>query len=569
MAVIALPSSVAAIVAELPRSLVLSLTPIIFIGVLLVFTNVFTTIRYHLAQRRNASSTKPQLPAPLPYTLPFLGQALSWLAPQPGLFWHRIFNAYPDLRRSGTCTLQLANQRAHILFAPAAVQALFRAPLTRYQFNKKLLTTSLGLSEREAALFVGLDDDTIDPDTGLNAIQLQERMNHEYLLKPERVNELTKEFIRVLKDTLDGELKNEGEEVELDLYEWVRNRMFKASTDAFFGTNMMEMMGPQFEEDFYEFDRSFLTMFFGVPRLFAPNAFNVRDRLLDGLERWQKQMQENTNGVPADPDGDIDWEPNYGSRADRARQQYYAKRGLSLRARGGMDLGFLFGASSNAIPATGWMLMHIIDPNGDKTVLPRVMEELQTAKNPDGTVNIQTLIALPLVASIFHEILRLYVDVLVTREISHDTVLPLEEGKNPRQTLLKGGGVVMAPSFLGHRDAKVWSPPGMPPYDVFYADRFLKTDPETGKTVFSTAGSVGKLFPFGGGRTICPGRVFAKQEVLGSVAYMLLNFEFEVLKYVDVKGKTVNHFPGLREGFSGSGIMVMGGDVRVKMKRRR
>jgi hypothetical protein len=309
-------------------------------------------------------------------------------------------------------------------------------------------------------------------------------------------------------------------------------------------------------------------MFFGIPRIFIPKIYKLRDNILDGLEEWQKQMQQNSNGVPTDPDGDISWEPSYGARVNRARQRHYAMRGMDLRARGGVDLGFLFGTNSNAIPATGGMLMHILDPKADRTILPRVLHELKTAEKEDGTIDIQVLTALPLLNSIFSEVLRLYVDVLVTREIKKDIVLPLEEGKNPRQVLLRGGDIVMAPNILGHRDPKTWSTADGPAYDVFWAERFLKTEPETGKTVFSTAGSVGKLFPWGGGKTMCPGRVFAKQEVLGSVAYLLLKFEFEVLRYVNEENKTIDHFPKLRQGYTGAGIMVMGGDFEVKIKRR-
>lgn len=119
---------------------------------------------------------------------------------------------------------------------------------------------------------------------------------------------------------------------------------------------------------------------------------------------------------------------------------------------------------------------------------------------------------------------------------------------------------------LGHRDEALWADP---PSHQFHAERFLKTDPETGKSVFTTSGTNGKFFPFGGGKTICPGRNFAKQEVLASVALLLMAFEFEPLGFVDEQGKDKKEFPGLRESFSGSGIMLMDGDMKVKFRRRK
>lgn len=528
--------------------------------VVVLLTRLFTTIRFHLRTRRAASPTVPQAPPPLPYTLPFFGLAFQWLAPRPGLFWHNVFARYPSLHQSGACQLRLAHQKVNVLFSPTAVNHMFRAPLHRYKFNNLLLTTALGASQDDAKRHASLEDKTKDPETGMTNLEYQEQANVHYLLRPSAVNELTAEFVSRLGDLLAGE----DESQEVRLYEWLRASMFRASTDAFMGTGMLDMI-PDLERDFFEFDKGFLTMFYGVPRWMSSRAYDVRDSLLDRLEAWQKATRQ-TTWPPADPAGNVQWEPRWGSRANRARQLFYERVGMTFRGRASLDLGFLFAASSNVIPATGWMLLHLLDPKLDQSVLPRVMDELETARLPDGTLDIAVLVALPLMTSIYHEVLRLYIDVLVTRELDRDVTLPLGEGKNPRTTLLRKGGIVFAPSWLGHRNAESWATPA--PANAFCADRFLRADPDTGKAVFSTQGSLGKLFPFGGGKTICPGRVFAKQEVLGSVASVLLDFELEACGFVDDKGKPTDDFPGMREGFTGNGTVAMGGDMRVKMRRK-
>jgi cytochrome P450 len=123
----------------------------------------------------------------------------------------------------------------------------------------------------------------------------------------------------------------------------------------------------------------------------------------------------------------------------------------------------------------------------------------------------------------------------------------------------------MAPSWLGQRDERRWS---NPPHDVFYAERFLKHDPEIGKDVFTMTGTAGHFFPFGGGKTICPGRVFAKQKILAAVAIVLLSFELEPLNFLDGQGRETEKFPGLARQFNGNGIMTMEGDMMVRIKRR-
>jgi cytochrome P450 len=213
------------------------------------------------------------------------------------------------------------------------------------------------------------------------------------------------------------------------------------------------------------------------------------------------------------------------------------------------------------------MLMHIINPKGDPTLFGRVMTEVKRAERPDGSINIPILISSPLIQSIWTETLRLSTDVLVTRNLAEDTTLPLNDEGNTFIKMKKGDSV-FAPCWISQHDPKTWFDHRAPP-EVFYADRFLTPDPEDpGQLIFSMTGTNGKFFPFGGGRTICPGRVFAKQEGLGALAMILLRFEFEVLGFMDKAGNTIDHFPGFADQYPGSGALTPGGDLKVKIRRR-
>ena len=211
--------------------------------------------------------------------------------------------------------------------------------------------------------------------------------------------------------------------------------------------------------------------------------------------------------------------------------------------------------------------MHILNPKGDPTLFGRVMVELKKAENLDGSVDIPILINSPLIQSIWTETLRLSTDVLVTRNLAEDTTLPLDDDGNTFIKMNKGDSV-FAPCWISQHDPKTWFDDRAPP-EVFYADRFLIPDPEDpDQHVFSMTGTNGKFFPFGGGRTICPGRVFAKQEGLGALAMILLRFEFEVLGFTDKEGKAIDHFPGFANQYPGSGALMPGGDLKVKVRRR-
>lgn len=212
--------------------------------------------------------------------------------------------------------------------------------------------------------------------------------------------------------------------------------------------------------------------------------------------------------------------------------------------------------------------MHILDPK-NPGLLARVFADVKKAATTgsDGNVdlNIQKLASSPLLQRLFHETLRIYTDVLVTRELHEDVKLPVDDNKDsPRRLLLKKGTSVFAPSLMNHWDSDHFV---SPPADVFCAERFTVAvgGPEKeggGDYAFSTEADGRRTFPWGGGPTICPGRVFAKQEVISAVALTLLTFD---IVPVDEKRYRV---PELAQAPPGTGGFVPGGDVKVWLKPR-
>jgi hypothetical protein len=538
---------------------------ILFFVSLFGSTYIYTHVRYSYQMLHAASAnSKPQEPPAIPYTIPFLGNSLDFLAPKPGLFWRRLFETHS--RETGACTLLLGGNPTHIIFDPIAVQALFKAKgPTRDRFNEQLLENACNFSREDVIKFYGIGEERKFDAKGklTGAKERQEELWNEYLVKTEAVNELTREFTHRLGTNMDSDdsLGN-GKTLEIGILEWLKVHMFNASTVALMGERILEIY-PGLTKDYWAYDNAFLSLFFGLPRALSPQSYEALETCMNGLIKWREQCLEECKGIPEDPHSSNSWEPVWGSRVNRARQYFYDERKINATSKVTSDLLMIFGSASNAIPAAGWILMHLLDQAGDKTVLPKVVKEVQSAVGADGKLDISKLIALPLLQSIFQEVLRLYTDVLVTRDANEDLILPFDEGR--KSMLLRKGTVIMAPSYLGHHDAKVWDDP---PSETFYAERFLKHDAESGKDVFSLTGTNGKLFPWGGGKSICPGRIFAKQEVLGAVAMTLLKFEFSSLGYINSKGEIVSTFPGLMDAFGGTGVMASNGDVKVRIKRR-
>jgi len=461
----------------------LLLIPAVFIASVLLFTRLYTQWRYRKQVRqyaRSPSSEKEQFlyhPPQVPYTLPFLGNALDFLVPTPGLFFRHLFQTHP--RDTGAATLNLGTNSTHIIFNPHAVNAMFKdRQLSRKRLDRMLIKKCFDVQSDEVEIYYR------DP-------AIEHALNKEYLLKTERVNELTIHFSRVLAEKLAHDAETLPADQDIGLYAWLRDRMFTASTTALMGKHLIEMY-PELCTDFFGFDGEMLSFFFSIPNFLLRNAHKRRARLLTRLEEWNRAMlAQCPDGKAIDPAGNIDWEPLFGSRLNRARQQFYANKNLQLKSRAGFDLGLMFGLSSNAIPGTGWILMHLLNPVGDVTLYPRVLAELKTAQRADRSLDVPALITLPLLSSVYHEVLRLYVDVLVTRDVDRDIVLPLNEA-GTKSIKLPRDSMVMAPSYLGQHDAGAWTTEEAP-VETFYAERFLAQDAETGGIKFTLNGTSGKV----------------------------------------------------------------------------
>lgn len=126
------------------------------------------------------------------------------------------------------------------------------------------------------------------------------------------------------------------------------------------------------------------------------------------------------------------------------------------------------------------------------------------------------------------------------------------------------------------------------PLDRFWADRFLvyPDDPSSGPSRrdlsttaklqrksdsgfkretgprFSMDGVTGGWIPYGGGQRICPGRYFAKQEIIGTFATLFTYYDIELLPAKDwVPKPNMKFFP-----FGGLPPL---GKIPFRIRRRR
>ncbi|KAI6822359.1 hypothetical protein KC332_g9515 [Hortaea werneckii] len=516
----------------------------------IAYTYITTLISFHfgVASRTQASEKNPTRPPLIPYVIPGLGSAIDFSNQKIGHFWSWLRTQSKRYNQEAFSIL-LAGTRTNFIYSVEGITATFKSrQLSRSGLDQQLGINALGMSKEDAKKAFPAD---LDAKGKLSTAKI----HTEHLLSASAVNSLTVKFLECFVQELQNDPKlKDGAEV--NLYEWLWQRIFHASTTSLYGSKLLEMF-PDFDKDYKVWEDNMLGLLFGVPRFMIGHAYKARDSNIKKLTAFLEEGYRNES------EGDADWDPWFGARVVRKRHEYYHQQDLSTQGQAGCDLVFLAGILSNATPATGWLLAHLLSPTSPPDLLPRVMEELKSAQRPDGSVDVLALTKLPLLNSAFHETLRLYVDLLIVRQV--DSSVTLAGQHHVRQ-----GEHVMAPSWMTHRDPNTFAQP-----DAFDPERFLSQDPETGKLSYNTSRSAGSYFPFGGGHYMCPGRIFAKQEVLGSVATLLLNLDVTFVEFVHEKGGRYSsagrggeNFPALKDNYAGNQVVGMQGDLKVRLKAK-
>lgn len=194
-------------------------------------------------------------------------------------------------------------------------------------------------------------------------------------------------------------------------------------------------------------------------------------------------------------------------------------------------------------------LWGIIEVYKDKELLSRVRKELDKVDYQGSAEknNTEVLINVPLLQSIYHELMRLRVEVQTIFNSDKEDV-HVNEWRIPK------GSLIVVPAGAAHRDPNIWNTrDGQHPLDQFWADRFLAypDDPQSGprnpiqSTVnrvetpsdgarggrprFVSSGLADSYMPFGIGERTCPGRGFARREIIMFIALIVGQYDIELL----------------------------------------
>ncbi|KAH8890157.1 cytochrome P450 [Thozetella sp. PMI_491] len=389
------------------------------------------------------------------------------------------------------------------------------------------------------------------------------RVVHDYIAKVEQSNRLAANYQRHFATRIEKHSCQEWSTISL--VQFLRRDMAEAAIVSLLGPQILALT-PNFMDLFWDFDEIAVTLAWGLPRWLRRDAWNKRDRFLAACAKYVEAAWANFDWDG--PDADSDWEENFGARFTREFARWMKESGFSFQtSAAAIGVMGVFGQNSNTVPVATWGIMELAK---DPALFQAVRAEVATAYVTDPVtgerlIDPQKMLSLPLLQSVYIELLRMHVAMHITREITQPTVLCGYE--------LEKGALVQAPSELAHFDEEIWGASGHPASE-FWAERHIQyeevTD-ETGKVTrvprFALVGRANDFFPYGGGISMCPGRYFAKQEIMLTLAMFASRFDIEFVGWTQLDGSPSDRPAKDHDKFLGAAAMPPDRDMQIRWKR--
>ncbi|KAI1109257.1 cytochrome P450 [Nemania sp. NC0429] len=427
------------------------------------------------------------------------------LAPQSvPLIGHMIgmsrskFNYYVDLSKQVTApifTMTLPGQKMYVVTSPDLVQLVQKQHKTLAfpPIEAKFASTVCGASqEAQAILAQNVNGD--DGDFGLS-MESYEAMRS--ALKPgSDLDDMNRSMIKEVVQLFDQMQPNKGQAKTLSMYAWLRDAITMATTRSVYGpANPFD--DPAIVDAFWEFESGLMSILIGIlPSLTARKPIAARTKVAKAFENYYK-----AGGV------------EQASAFAKKRYQAEVDNNVPLEDIARYEVGGSIAVLVNTAPAAFWALLLIHShPNLLNDIRKEVDACTKTTTKNGNTVKALDITTLkescPLLLSSYQEVLRYRSMGTSVREVMEDTYL--------NQWLLKKGAMLQMPSRVIHQDGSLWGDD----VDEYNPRRFL---PEQKKNRPRDV----CFRAFGGGKTLCPGRHFATNEIIAVVATFVARFDMK------------------------------------------
>lgn len=298
-------------------------------------------------------------------------------------------------------------------------------------------------------------------------------------------------------ERMQSALSNAIDETEIDgsavpLHDFIGLLIFVAGSDALFASSVFN---PPMYQDFKKFDRGTFYLAAGIPAFVLRAADSGRKALLKTLSSLKRDGDNNLPLI-------------------ERRHVVFNKYNLSDKDFAAADLSLFWAGNTNTINIAFWVVYHAAS---DPQLLEKIHAEIEQAtgdaertKHDLPALTEPLLSDMPIMESTIYECLRMYAGSLMLREAMADFSFKLSNGDTLHAK--KGERFSVFPRAC-HMDGEIFEQP-----DEFRYDRFI------GKKALQS-----KLFPFGGGSNICPGRFFAISEFKLALTMLFSLFDMELV----------------------------------------
>ncbi|KAM7216356.1 putative cytochrome P450 E-class, group IV [Rhypophila decipiens] len=513
----------------------------------------------------------PALKDPIPY----VWNAFQYMTDQSA-FLNRVRDT---LRRHPIVSFHIGPMKFYMVKSPKSMQALFKTSpsISSDKFMHMVFENMMNMAPHDVDRFV---QDT----TGRLATPLPtsnprpdgkepkrywapyHRILHDNLFHASETNKLGVTYQRLFEDQLARFRIGEWTE-DIKIREFLYRDMFIAATTAFCGPRMLELT-PDLMDVFWRHHEIAASLVYGLPKWLNKRALDLQAQFHGAARRFIEAAEfPDAETGTEEKEG---WDEVWGSPANRELCRFFKKEGFEMRSQAGsMAITNVFASNANSIPIAVWMMMHVVH---DPALLAQIREEVESVFVIDPatggkTLDIQKMLALPLLQSVYTESLRMHMSINVTRQVLQPVMI---EGY-----LLEKGAIIQGPAEIVHYEEDTWGEEGHPASE-FWAERHIKyieeVDEKTGekKTVkqFTMSGRAADLFPYGGGVSMCPGRFFAKQEMMMTVALLVSRFDIEFVEWTNLEDGSKSDRPAQNHAkFIGGAAVPPDRDMKVRWKR--
>jgi cytochrome P450 len=428
----------------------------------------------------------PREPPLAPSSIPIIGHLV-------GLSRSK-FNYYVELsEQTGVpiFTMALPGQKMYVVTNPQLIQRIQKQHkiLAFPPIEAKFASTICGASKEAQDILAK----NVNGDDGEHGLSMESYAAMRDALKPgPQLDDMNRHMIQEIAEALDILQPAAGETKKIGMYAWLRDAITTATTRSVYGP-MNPYDDKAIADAFWEFESGLMSVLVSfLPSITARKPIAARTKVAKAFEAYYR-----AGGVEK------------GSALAKLRYQAEINNGIPIEDIARYEVGGSIAIMVNTAPAAFWTLYLLFSHPG---LVDEIRNEIDACVETDGNTKIVDITTLksscPLLLSAYQEVLRHRSMGTSVREVMEDTYLD--------QWLLKKGAMLQMPSRVIHQDPALWGDD----VEEFNPRRFLAENKQNrAKDVCFRA--------FGGGKTLCPGRHFATNEVLAVVAVFIARLDMK------------------------------------------